>query len=75
MNTDRMDGAWKQLKGKIKEQWGKLTDDDLDRAEGKWDQLSGTIQSRYGRTRDEVEAELKSFRDQHETPQTADLTR
>ena len=66
MNEDRDEGMWKQLKGKIKEEWGKLTDDDIDRAEGKWDQLSGRIQERYGRTKDDVELELRRFRDRNE---------
>jgi uncharacterized protein YjbJ (UPF0337 family) len=66
MNRDTTEGAWKQLTGKIREQWGKLTDDDLTQAEGKWDQLSGKIQERYGRTRDEAELEVRRFRDQHD---------
>lgn len=68
MHTDHIEGAWKQFKGKIKEQWGELTDDDVDKVEGKWDQLSGMIQSRYARTRDEVETEIKRFRDENERP-------
>ena len=66
MNDDRGEGMWKQLKGKIKETWGELTDDDIDRAEGKWDQLSGKIQERYGRTRDDVELEVRRFRDEYD---------
>jgi uncharacterized protein YjbJ (UPF0337 family) len=48
MDWDRVEGNWKQLKGKIKEQWGDLTDDDLDEIAGKRDQLEGKIQERYG---------------------------
>ena len=70
--NDHVEGAWKQFKGKIKEQWGKLTDDDLDRVEGRWEQLSGMIQSRYARTRDDVEAELKLFRERHEKSVTSE---
>ena len=53
-----------QVKGQVKEQWGKLTDDDLDRAEGKRDQIEGAIQARYGyekdKARDEVDAWFKN---------------
>lgn len=66
MNEDTNAGMWKQLKGKIKEQWGELTNDDVDRVEGQWDQLSGLIQQRYGRTRDDAELEVRRFRDEHE---------
>jgi uncharacterized protein YjbJ (UPF0337 family) len=47
-------GNWKQLKGKVKEQWGKLTDDDLDKMNGRRDQLEGKIQERYGLAKDMV---------------------
>ena len=46
MDWDRVEGNWKQFKGKVKEQWGDLTDDDLDRIAGKRDQLEGKIQER-----------------------------
>jgi uncharacterized protein YjbJ (UPF0337 family) len=75
MNTDRMQGAWKQLRGKMKQKWGELTDDELDRAEGKWDELSGMIQSRYGRKRDEVEAEVSQFREEYERDLPRDVPR
>src|SRR6187431_1690266 len=55
MNWDTVKGDWKQFRGKIKEQWGKLTDDDLDRIEGKRDQLLGAVQKRYGLARDEAD--------------------
>jgi uncharacterized protein YjbJ (UPF0337 family) len=58
MNEDRIKGNWKQFKGKVKEKWGKLTDDDLDMMEGKRDQLAGKIQERYGITKDEANREL-----------------
>jgi uncharacterized protein YjbJ (UPF0337 family) len=61
MNWDTMKGDWKQFKGKVKEQWGQLTDDDLDRIEGKRDQLLGAVQKRYGIARDEAERQLKEF--------------
>ena len=52
MNNDRMEGNWKQFKGKIQEQWGKLTDDDLDVFEGRREQLVGRIQERHGLTKE-----------------------
>ena len=61
MNEDRAQGNWKQLKGKVKEQWGKLTDDDLDVIAGKRDQLVGRIQERHGIAKDEAEREVESF--------------
>ena len=48
MDWNRVEGNWKNIKGKVKEQWGKLTDDDLDVINGKRDQLEGKIQARYG---------------------------
>ena len=65
MNWDQIEGNWKQFKGKAKEQWGDLTDDELDRAEGKRDSLVGLIQERYGRARDEAEREVDTWRDQY----------
>ena len=61
MNEDRMEGNWKQFKGKVKEQWGKLTDDDLDVIAGRRDQLMGKIQERHGVARDEAERQIKDF--------------
>jgi uncharacterized protein YjbJ (UPF0337 family) len=52
MDWNRVEGNWKQAKGKVKEQWGKLTDDDLTFIAGKRDQLEGKIQERYGIQRD-----------------------
>jgi uncharacterized protein YjbJ (UPF0337 family) len=56
MNHDQFEGRWKELKGKVKEQWGKLTDDDLLEIEGNQDQLIGRVQHRYGVERAEAEA-------------------
>jgi len=61
MNNDILSGNWKQMKGKVKEQWGKLTDDDLDVAAGRRDQILGKIQERYGIAKDEAESQLKTF--------------
>ena len=64
MNTDVMEGKWKQLRGQVKEWWGKLTDDDLDRIAGKRDQLVGTLQEKYGWARQAAEDEVsRRFRD------------
>ena len=54
MDWNRVEGNWKQVKGKVKEKWGKLTDDDLDVVAGKRDQLEGKIQERYGIAKDQV---------------------
>ena len=54
MDWNRVEGNWKQLKGKIKEQWGNLTDDDLDKIAGRREQLEGNIQERYGISKDAV---------------------
>ena len=54
MNNDRIQGRWKQLKGKVKEQWGRLTEDDLDVIAGRRDQLLGRIQQRHGLARDDA---------------------
>jgi uncharacterized protein YjbJ (UPF0337 family) len=63
MNKDQAAGGWKELKGKIKQQWGKLTDDDLTVLEGSADELSGKIQKRYGIAKEEAENQIKTFRD------------
>jgi uncharacterized protein YjbJ (UPF0337 family) len=54
MNWDRVEGNWKQLKGKAREKWGKLTDSDFETIAGKKDQLIGRIQERYGISKDEA---------------------
>lgn len=61
MNNDRIAGQWKQLSGKIKEKWGRLTDDDLQRAKGNSQYLAGRIQERYGIARDFAEQRVKEF--------------
>jgi uncharacterized protein YjbJ (UPF0337 family) len=65
MNWDRIQGNWKQLTGKVKEQWGKLTDDDIDRIAGKRDQLAGKLQESYGITKDEAEKQIDSFENRY----------
>src|SRR5262249_52272632 len=61
MNWDQIAGNWTQLKGKIKEKWGKLTDDDLTTIAGKRDQLAGKLRERYGYAKDQAERELDEF--------------
>jgi uncharacterized protein YjbJ (UPF0337 family) len=61
MNQDIFEGNWMQVKGKVKEEWGKLTDDDLDVIAGKRDQLAGKIQERYGIAKDAVEKRIAEF--------------
>lgn len=61
MNSDRIAGNWKQLTGKVKEQWGKLTDDDITVVEGQRDQLVGRIQERYGIAKDKAEEQVASW--------------
>ena len=61
MNSDTVEGNWKQFKGKVKEQWGKLTDDDFDVIAGKRDQLLGRIQERHGIAREEAEEQVSRF--------------
>ncbi|MDH1169410.1 CsbD family protein [Pantoea agglomerans] len=65
MNKDEASGNWKQFKGKMKEKWGKLTDDDMHVIEGKRDQLVGKIQERYGSTKDEAEREVTDWEGQN----------
>ncbi|WP_126976087.1 CsbD family protein [Frigidibacter oleivorans] len=61
MNWDIVEGNWKQLKGSVKERWGKMTDDELDVAAGKRDKLAGLVQEKYGKTRDEAEREVDDY--------------
>ncbi len=61
MNWDRVEGNWKQVKGTVKEQWGKLTDDDVNTLSGKKDQLVGKIQERYGIAKDEAERQADEW--------------
>jgi uncharacterized protein YjbJ (UPF0337 family) len=63
MNWDRIEGNWKQFTGRVKEQWGKLTDDDLDVIDGKKDQLVGKIQEQYGISKDEALRQVDRFGD------------
>ena len=61
MNWDRIQGNWKQVVGRAKAQWGKLTDDDLDVVAGRREQLAGKIQERYGIAKDEVDKQIADW--------------
>lgn len=65
MADPQLKGKWNEIKGKVKERWGDLTNDDLDRIEGRRDQLIGTIQQRYGKARDEVEREVETWEERN----------
>jgi uncharacterized protein YjbJ (UPF0337 family) len=61
MNEDTLKGQWTQLKGRILEKWGQLTDDDLDQVQGRAEQLVGRIQERYGVARDEAKRQVDAW--------------
>ena len=63
MNKDILQGNWKQFRGEVQKQWGKLTNDDLDVIEGEYEKLLGRIQERYGYTREHAENELNAYFD------------
>lgn len=66
MNWDRIEGNWKQVKGKVQEKWGKLTDDDYDVIAGRQENLTGKIQERYGIDKEEAEKQVKAWADSAE---------
>jgi len=61
MNTDQLQGKWKQMKGTVKERWGKLTDDDIDVINGRNDQLVGKIQEKYGIAKEEAQRQVDEW--------------
>ena len=61
MDWNRIEGNWKQFGGRVKEKWGKLTDDDWETVAGKKDQLLGKLQERYGYSREEAERDYSDF--------------
>lgn len=65
MDSNVGKGNFKQLKGKIKEQWGRLTDDEIDQMEGSAEVLAGKLQERYGWDRTEAERQAKEFKARH----------
>jgi uncharacterized protein YjbJ (UPF0337 family) len=65
MNEDVLKGKWKEIKGGVKEKWGKLTDDDLTRVEGNKEILLGLLQQKYGYAKEKAEQEYKDFIDRY----------
>ena len=63
MDWNRVEGNWMQVKGQVKEKWGKLTDDDLTQINGRRDQLEGKIQERYGVAKDQVKKDVDAWYD------------
>jgi uncharacterized protein YjbJ (UPF0337 family) len=61
VNWDRIAGNWKQMKGALRERWGKLTDDELDQLSGQRDKLVGKIQERYGCAKDDAEKQVREW--------------
>ena len=65
MNKNTLRGDWNMVKGKVKEKWGKLTDDDLTEISGKRDQLLGKLEKKYGLAKDKAETELSAWEKRH----------
>ncbi|MGM0415129.1 MAG: CsbD family protein [Bacillota bacterium] len=63
MNEDILKGKWNQLKGDVKNKWGKLTDDDLKQVEGNREKLIGKVQEKYGKDREEAKKEVDKWFD------------
>lgn len=63
MNQDTLQGQWKQIKGKVQENWGKLTDGEVEEINGKREQLIGKLQEKYGYARERAEEEVEEFCD------------
>ena len=61
MNSDRIEGNWKEMKGKVQQKWGKLSDDDMDVIDGRREELVGKIQQAYGKSREEAEKEIDEY--------------
>ena len=65
MNTDILKGNWKQFRGEVQKQWGKLTNDDLDVINGEYEKLVGRVQERYGWDRERAEREVTDYFERH----------
>ncbi|HEV8395917.1 MAG TPA: CsbD family protein [Vicinamibacterales bacterium] len=70
MDANILKGKWLQLKGRVREKWGQLTDDDVDKVGGSVERLVGLIQERYGYAKQQAEAEVDSFLARHGTTTT-----
>jgi len=66
MNRDTLQGQWMQVKGKVRQQWGKLTDDDLEKIQGNAEMLIGKVQEHYGKSREEAEKDLDRWFEQQD---------
>ena len=64
-NKDMMQGKWHELKGQVKQQWGKLTDDDITRLSGKTEELTGVLQRKYGYGKAQAELEINTWLSEH----------
>lgn len=67
MNSEHFEGSWAHFKTRVKEQWSKLTDDDLDHIDGKRDHLLGKLQERHGMSRDEAETQFSNWHEKNPT--------
>ena len=65
MNKDQIQGKWLQMKGAVKAQWGKLTNDDIDEIDGNLERLVGIVQERYGYAREQAEKDVAEFQSRH----------
>ena len=61
MNKDIIKGKWKEIKGQLKQQWGKLTDDDIEKMQGNYEELEGVLQKNYGYQKDQAQKEIEAF--------------
>jgi uncharacterized protein YjbJ (UPF0337 family) len=74
MNKDQLQGKWHQMKGEVKNQWGKLTDDDLEQVSGNLEKLVGLVQERYGYARERAQKEVDDFRKQQAAAAASNAT-
>ena len=75
MNWDQVQGKWKQMKGSLKEKWGKLTDDDLEMINGHKDKLVGRLQERYGYSKEQAAREVESWSPRMDDETDSDIKR
>ena len=68
MNRDILQGNWKELKGRVQQKWGQLTNDDIDVIQGSRDELVGRVQQRYGHAREQAEREVDLWLDEQRQP-------
>lgn len=65
MNEDMIKGHWHEIKGRLKQQWGKLTDDEITKIEGSYETLAGILQQKYGYQREQAQKEIQAFLDKN----------